>query len=808
MTKQEEIKPTNPKQKPNLAATHDLLSERELTTKLPPVPISARKCRDIFFLLLFVAYWCVQIGIFIVGYQNGDPRRLIYGSDSNGTVCGGDKKPLQNLVVYPRTAEDVFLAADKITTPWDITFFGICTDSCPKAGDLVCTDAAEEVVQNELLLTPEISRETIIRKCIDNPLARYAPTVFGCADLEVVNGCFDTLFNTTSIFFRCLPLYIYDVELLPESGCTQFKNVSTVDIFGNIKVEQTCVKYREVKKTTIIEPTASDILFDSFNTVATVFNRYLGDAFLAYDVILGCGLGITVIVGFLYMISLWCCIGPIVWASIFGCILASITLTLYCYFKAGIIETDILADVTSTITTVVTDASDAVTNIVDPKAPDSVVTTAIVGEGNNTQVQVNVTESETILAGESLSNKFGVSASYQDQYEIAAYCMTGFSVLLIFVILTISSRISRAIEIFEEAAHAVRHNPGLLMFPFTSVLTMLCAFIFWVGTSAFIASSGTYSIEQLNTTAPVSPNDVIFEVQVFGSFSYNNVLLVFLFFGMLWTINFINGVTIMITSYAVGAWYWGGAPDASELKKTNHWPVLTGIYITYRFHLGTIAFGSVLVAIVQLIRYIAAYVEAKTRDLTEGNKVMKVVLCVIQCFLKCVELCIKFISRNAFIQAAMYGGSFCESTREAFITLSSNLAQVATITFLGDIILRFGQVLVTTVAGLCCWAYLDNNEDYFFGGKKELNSYWFPTLLTVILAWFSVAEVLGIYDIAVDTLLLQFCQDKKLQKLKADHTNMTSQRMESFVDKHDQSKDNKRGRANTNRKSVSEAFGM
>ena len=48
----------------------------------------------------------------IVGAQNGDPRRLIYGSDHNGTTCGGDLKLNQKFIHYPRSAEDVFYAGE------------------------------------------------------------------------------------------------------------------------------------------------------------------------------------------------------------------------------------------------------------------------------------------------------------------------------------------------------------------------------------------------------------------------------------------------------------------------------------------------------------------------------------------------------------------------------------------------------------------------------------------------------------------------------------------------------------------------
>lgn len=53
----------------------------------------------------------------------------------------------------------------------------------------------------------------------------------------------------------------------------------------------TCVKYKQVVRETTVEPTGSDVLFDSYNTIAQAFNRYVGDVVKAWPVIIISGLG-------------------------------------------------------------------------------------------------------------------------------------------------------------------------------------------------------------------------------------------------------------------------------------------------------------------------------------------------------------------------------------------------------------------------------------------------------------------------------------------------------------------------------------
>lgn len=45
---------------------------------------------------------------------------------------------------------------------------------------------------------------------------------------------------------------------------------------------------------------------------------------------------------------------------------------------------------------------------------------------------------------------------------------------------------------------------------------------------------------------------------------------------------------------------------------------------TFRYHLGTLAFGSLIIAIIRMIRLIIEYIEQKLREKNQDNKVVKV----------------------------------------------------------------------------------------------------------------------------------------------------------------------------------------
>jgi choline transporter-like protein 2/4/5 len=475
-------------------------------------------------------------------------------------------------------------------------------------------------------------------------------------------------------------------------------------------------------------------------------------------------------VGLFYIVSLWLFVRFVVWGSVLGVEIMSIVFTVYLYIKAGIIEVAYISETADKLNANAADLGKEVStktglDLLNAQDPNNTVGIIPLGKGS------------------ALPQDLAASVNYQTEFTNAAYFMTAITIMLFFLILLLHRRISRAIEIFQEASHAIRSTPCLILIPFFSVPLLLSLIAYWAASTVYIASSGTYTITQINYTAPVSPNDGAFQIQKFGTFSYVEVFVAYNFLGFLWIANFITAIVVFIIAGTIGHWYWKG--NEAEGEGYGAHPLFRSIYITLRFHLGTAAFGALLVAVVQFIRYFAAYVEQRSKSVTKRSRLMKAIMCCVHCLLKCLEYCIKFISRNAYIVSALYGESFCTSTRQAFYTITSNLAQVALVTFLGDLILRFGQILITLMAAFCCWLYLDNRPEYDFGGALELNTFWFPTFLAGALGWFVANECLSIYDITVDTLLISFCQDQKLKKhMEEKHKTLKqSKSMADFIKK-------------------------
>ena len=98
-----------------------------------------RSCHDCLFCALFLVFWIGMIAVFWTAVKQGEPKRLLYGVDYEGNVCGvdnSDKAPEgfagdpadldftnKTLLYFPIMGQMI----DQ-TAPQDTVMFGICVE--------------------------------------------------------------------------------------------------------------------------------------------------------------------------------------------------------------------------------------------------------------------------------------------------------------------------------------------------------------------------------------------------------------------------------------------------------------------------------------------------------------------------------------------------------------------------------------------------------------------------------------------------------------------------------------------------------
>lgn len=102
-----------------------------------------RECTDPLCLLFFAAFWCGMIIIAVVAVNKGDPIKLIYGVDYNGTVCSQGVNINKDWLYYPNLEEELLAGALRSTLSLPN---GVCLSECPKLNEKVTMDGKEWTV--------------------------------------------------------------------------------------------------------------------------------------------------------------------------------------------------------------------------------------------------------------------------------------------------------------------------------------------------------------------------------------------------------------------------------------------------------------------------------------------------------------------------------------------------------------------------------------------------------------------------------------------------------------------------------------
>ena len=225
----------------------------------------------------------------------------------------------------------------------------------------------------------------------------------------------------------------------------------------------------------------------------------------------------------------------------------------------------------------------------------------------------------------------------------------------------------------------------------------------------------------------------------------------FLFFCLLWTMNFIAGLGSLVIATAVATWYFTPFEDRPTVDSRT---VVQAYGIVLKYHIGTAACGGLVIGIVQFFRWVALYVEKHCKTV-QSNLVARTVFCCVDCCLCFLEKCLKFVSKQRYIQTAIHGSTFCTGCKDAFFTVARNIFSIGAVSVVSGIALTIGKVFVTAIAGISSYLFF---QGYY---KTEMYDDIACTVLVMILAWISSSVFSEVFHMAADTVLMCYITDSE-----------------------------------------------
>ncbi|XP_052687130.1 choline transporter-like protein 1 [Crassostrea angulata] len=316
---------------------------------------------------------------------------------------------------------------------------------------------------------------------------------------------------------------------------------------------------------------------------------------------------------------------------------------------------------------------------------------------------------------------------------IYAAVTSAITLVLLLVLLIMRKRIQLVVQLFKEAGKALKCVPCLLLQPVWTLLILVGTVGGLVLIAVYIETSGQPNVN--NQTQTVS-----YEME--KSWEYVRWYHIF---GFLWISAFIVACQDFVIASAIATWYF------KRDKSSMGCPIATAVWRIIRYHMGSIAFGSFIIAVVRLARLILAYIQSRLRG--KSGPVVDFVLKVLQCCLWCFEKFLAYLNRNAYIEIAIFGHSFCTGAKKAFLLILENALRVAAINSIGDFVLFLGKLSTMAVV------LVVGNE--FFQGHEDVNYVFVPLTVSCAFAYAISHCFLLVYEITIDTIFLCFCEDCK-----------------------------------------------
>uniref|UniRef100_A0A336LM49 Choline transporter-like protein n=1 Tax=Culicoides sonorensis TaxID=179676 RepID=A0A336LM49_CULSO len=370
-----------------------------------------------------------------------------------------------------------------------------------------------------------------------------------------------------------------------------------------------------------------------------------------------------------------------------------------------------------------------------------------------------------------------------------------FSIILI-VVSCIFKRIRIAIEIVKEGSRAVNSSIFTMFFPIVPLILQGLTILFIVyvylklntlgdhmyklkgvrnyGDSCKCSGEFDYKERAIcdpttfkNNCTEVGTGDLCKKVKC--AFEEEDSLKITIFkcinvFGGIWLISFLSAFNEIVLASVYSRWYW-----TYNKSKVPFCALCTAVYRTFRYHIGTIAFGSLLIAICRILRLMVEYIKAQCDKYP--NKFTQFIIWVFRCVFWCLEHFIQFVNQNAYIMCAIKGTNFCKSAKDAFTLLLQNGIRFTALFTVTTCLFMMCKLLISIGVATLVLIYVHNYEMIA------------PAILVGIGTYIIADLFFGVYSMANKTMFLCSLEDASKNDGSKTHPYFMSRRLSKLLTK-------------------------
>ncbi|CAL1707153.1 unnamed protein product [Somion occarium] len=231
-------------------------------------------------------------------------------------------------------------------------------------------------------------------------------------------------------------------------------------------------------------------------------------------------------------------------------------------------------------------------------------------------------------------------------------------------------------------------------------------------------------------------------------------------FSFLWTSQVIGNVALAtMAGGPFGSWYYFGPREQGQMPKHPTW---SAFIRASTLSLGSIAFGSLIVTILELLRILLSI--ARNSANAEGHPIEACLALCAECFIGCIEALVRYFNRYAYIEIALYGKPYLKAAKDTWDLLVDRGIDALVNDSLVGMTLTWGAYCVGLLCSLFAYIYLRSTHPaYNVDGQ-----YTAPVILFAFLIGLQCSLTLSsAIEAGVSTIFVGLGEDPQVLALRA-----------------------------------------
>eukprot|EP00922_Rhytidocystis_sp_ex-Travisia-forbesii_P024367 GHVS01035762.1.p1 GENE.GHVS01035762.1~~GHVS01035762.1.p1 ORF type:complete len:701 (+),score=55.47 GHVS01035762.1:87-2105(+) len=333
-----------------------------------------------------------------------------------------------------------------------------------------------------------------------------------------------------------------------------------------------------------------------------------------------------------------------------------------------------------------------------------------------------------------------------------SFVMFGVAIIYTAVMLCLCRMLREGAAILRCSSQFMSQTPTVYLVPLVGWLINITVFCAWLVGASYVLSVDS------------RPREV-----VIGAF-------VGCFFMLLWISAFAVAATQLTLAGTVVWWYF--SPENDHGMKIAMCAPVQAAWMTGRYHLGSIAFGSLIMALVRLVKWFLRWLQHQAAATTAApskacvaclpcgighicgalsgcNTCFVWIIWSLSYLVECFERCIEYINKVAYIQMALYGYNFCRSAITGFKLIVGNAGKFAFAACMACLLKWLGALAIVAITTASGWFITVAVYD------DRIVSPAVPTL-----AYFGVSVIVAITVLNVITISIEASLQSYLADLK------------------------------------------